>query len=311
MIRRFLSSAAVAVLVHTTTAHASEAKVEFNRDVRPILSDKCFFCHGPDEKKRKSGLRLDLRDGAIKPAKSGDPAIVPGKSDESELVRRIFSDDKDEVMPPEEEHKALTSAQKETLKRWIAQGAEYQQHWAYITPVRPAVPTILDFGLRIADWEKRDASRGTELRKRQGEIEKWVRNPIDAFVLDRLLKEGLTPSREADPRTLFRRLNLDLIGIPPTSDEVKAVASPDLSTFLNSPHFGERMAVPWLDVVRFADTVGFHGDQRINIFPYRDYVIDAFNKNKPFDQFTIEQLAGDLLPEPDRQSSSSPPASTA
>jgi hypothetical protein len=315
MIRRVLSSVTAAVLVYTATTLAEEPKIEFNRDVRPILSDKCFFCHGPDEKKRKSGLRLDLRDGALKPAKSGDPAIVPGNAAESELVRRIFSDDKEEVMPPEEEHKALTQAQKETLKRWIAQGAEYQQHWAYITPRRPAVPGISDFQLRIADWEKRDAARGADLRKRQGEIEKWVRNPIDAFVLDRHLKEGLAPSREADPRTLCRRLYLDLIGIPPAREQTEtflqfaeATASGGRQTgepihnlsdaLLDSPHFGERMAVPWLDAVRFADTVGFHGDQRINIFPYRDYVIDAFNKNKRFDQFTIEQLAGDLLPNP-------------
>ncbi len=323
MSRRLRIAILAAALASQVSAGAADRKVEFNRDVRAILSDKCFHCHGPDKSHRKSGLRLDVREDALKPAKSGDIAIVPGKPDESQLVARIFSEDKDEVMPPPEEHKTLTAAQKETLKRWIAEGAEYQQHWAYITPKRPAVPGIADRGLRIADWEKRDATRGAELRKRLGEIEKWPRNPIDAFVLDRLLQQGLAPSPEAAPTTLARRIHLDLLGIPPTPEQVKAFtaesirrggggdsrgtedgrANPQsaIRNLLSSPHFGERMAVPWLDAVRFADTVGFHGDQRLNVFPYRDYVIAAFNANKPFDQFTIEQLAGDLLPKPTQE----------
>ncbi len=290
-----------AIAAYITLLAGAEAKVEFNRDIRPILSDKCFYCHGPDKNHRKSGLRLDVREDALKPAKSGDVAIVPGKPDESALVMRIFSADKDEMMPPEEAHKTLSAAQKEMLKRWIAEGAEYQQHWAYITPLRPKVPGI-------ADWEKRDAARGAELRRQQARLETWARNPIDAFVLDRLLQQGLAPSPEAMPDALCRRLYLDLLGLPPTPGQVKAFAAESIRNpqstirdLLASPHFGERMAVPWLDAVRFADTVGFHGDQRINIFPYRDYVIDSFNKNKPFDQFTIEQLAGDLLPEPTQE----------
>ena len=304
-IKIYSCTALLLIVAAASRAVAADAKTEFNRDVRPILSDKCFYCHGPDKNHRKSGLRLDVRDAALKPAKSGDIAIVPGKPDESTLVERIFSTDKDEMMPPEEAHKTLTAAQKETLKRWIAEGAEYQPHWAYIAPVRPRVPGIADCGLRIADWEKRDAARGAELRSQQARLETWARNPIDAFVLDRLLQEGLAPSPEADARTLCRRLYLDLLGLPPTPDQVKAFVASDLSTLntqlstlLSSPHFGERLSVPWLDAVRFADTVGFHGDQRINVFPYRDYVIAAFNKNKPFDQFTAEQIAGDLLPEP-------------
>ena len=306
-----LCAALLAAVAPLPSTHAADSKIEFNRDVRPILSDKCFYCHGPDKNHRKSGLRLDVREDALKPAKSGDIAIVPGKPDESALVLRVFSTDKDEMMPPEEAHKTLSAAQKETLKRWIAEGAEYQQHWAYITPRRPVVPGISDFRFQISDWEKRDASRGAELRKQQARLETWVRNPIDAFVLDRLLREGIAPSPEAAPETLCRRMYLDLPGVPPTPEEVKAFEASfqseignlksEIQTLLASPHFGERMAVPWLDAVRFADTVGFHGDQRINIFPYRDYVIDSFNKNKRFDQFTIEQLAGDLLPEPTQE----------
>ena len=308
MIRRFLAAVLSLAFALPNSAHAADAKIEFNRDIRPILSDKCFYCHGPDKAHRKSGLRLDVREDALKPVKSGDIAIVPGKPEESALVTRIFSDDKDEQMPPEEAHKALSPAQKETLKRWIAEGAEYQKHWAYITPVRPAVPGIADCGLRIADWEKRDAARGAPLRQKQGEIEKWARNPIDGFILDRLMREGLAPSPEAPPEALARRMHLDLLGLPPTPDQVKAFAAESIRNpqsairnLLASPHYGERMAVPWLDAVRFADTVGFHGDQRLNIFPYRDYVIASFNQNKPFDQFTTEQLAGDLLPEPTKE----------
>jgi hypothetical protein len=251
---------------------AAAPKVDFNREIRPLLSDNCFACHGPDTKKMKAGLRLDQREAATKPLKSGGIAIVPGNPEASELVRRIFADDSDDLMPPAQSHKTLTAAQKELLKRWIAEGAEYRGHWAYEVPKKPAVPV--------------------------GE------NPIDSLVRARLKESGLTPSREAERRILARRLHFDLIGLPPKPEDVAAFErdqSPDaceklVDRLLASPHYGERMAIGWLDVVRFADTIGYHSDNPRNIWPYRDYVIRAFNENKPFDQFTCEQLAGDLLP---------------
>jgi hypothetical protein len=279
---RFASSAFAAVVIVGCWAEISSAqeKVAYNRDVRPILSNNCFLCHGRDEKNRKAKLRLDVRESAMKPGKTGRAPIVPGKPDESELVRRIFTDDDAELMPPPKAHKKLSTKEKETLRRWIAEGAEYQDHWAYITPKRPDLPPA----------QRKD----------------WIRTPIDAFILAELEARQIIPSPEADKRTLLRRLNLDLIGLPPTSDELRAFLDDtkpgayerQVHRLLDSPHFGERMALPWLDVVRFADTVGYHGDQNQRIFPYRDYVIDSFNRNKPFDQFTLEQLAGDLLPKP-------------
>jgi Protein of unknown function (DUF1553)/Protein of unknown function (DUF1549)/Planctomycete cytochrome C len=253
----------------------SGSKVEFNRDVRPILSENCYQCHGPDKSNRKAKLRLDVRDVALE-----KEAFKPGKPDESEMIRRIYTTNEDDHMPPADSHKHLTDKQKETLKRWIAEGAEYQPHWAYIKPERPTVPKVKN--------------------------SKWVKNPIDAFVLHQLEDQKIAPSAEADKHTLLRRLSLDLIGLPPTPEEVNAFLkdkSPgayerQVDRLMASPHYGERMAVPWLDLARFADTVGYHGDQNVNVFPYRDYVINAFNSNKHFDQFTIEQLAGDLLPNP-------------
>jgi hypothetical protein len=247
-------------------------KVSFNRDIRPILSDHCFACHGPDKNKRQGKLRLDERDAAI-----AKKALVPGKPGESELIARIHSKDDSEVMPPPEHHKPLSKEQKELLERWITQGAEYQAHWAYIAPTRPALPTV----------------------KQQA----WVKNPIDAFILAQLEARKIAPSPAADQATLLRRLSLDLIGLPAPA-ELTSVAflkqanwyEKAVDHLLASPHYGERMAVPWLDLVRYADTVGYHGDQNQRIFPYRDYVIDAFNSNMPFDQFTREQLGGDLLP---------------
>jgi hypothetical protein len=248
--------------------------IQFNRDVRPILAENCYLCHGPDKGRRKKGLRLDDRDVAIQKA-----VIVPGKPDASELIRRIFADDATERMPPKETLKTLNAAEKETLKRWIAEGAKYEPHWAYIVPKRPAIP---------------------EIRNPQFAI----RNPIDRFIVSRLEKEGVAPSPGADKRTLLRGLSLDLTGLPPTPAELCAfLADTDPNAYekqvdrlLASPHYGERMAVPWLDLVRFTDTVGYHGDQNQNVFPYRDYVIDRFNRNMPFDGFTREQLAGDLWP---------------
>ncbi len=248
---------------------------QYNRDVRPILSESCFSCHGPDRKARKGKLRLDVRDEAVKAR-----AIVPGVAKESELVRRIFASDVKDQMPPPKSHKKLTPDQKETLRRWVASGAEYQAHWAYIAPVRSAVPPYAFPALG--------------------------RNPIDAFIQLPLAAKGIQPAPEADRRTLLRRLSLDVVGLPPTIAEVLsflADSSPaayekQVDRLLKSPHFGERMAQHWLDVARYADTVGFHGDQNQNAWAYRDYVIEAFNRNKPFDQFTLEQLAGDLLPSP-------------
>lgn len=255
-----------------------EETVGFNRDIRPIMSDTCFHCHGFDAKSRKGGLRLDIRDEALKAGKSGAIAIVPGKPEESEVIKRIFTTDEDDIMPNKESHKTLTARQKELFKRWVAQGAPYEPHWAYMPLKAPAVPAMPAGG----------------------------RNPIDAFIGAKLAEKKITPSAEAPREKLLRRVSLDLIGLPPTPAETAAFLADtsadayekQVDRLLASPHFGERMAVWWLDVARFADTVGFHGDQNQRIFPYRDYVINAFNRNKPFDQFTREQLAGDLLPNP-------------
>ncbi len=265
-------------------APGAESKLRFNRDIRPLMSDTCFHCHGPDKNSRKAGLRLDIREDALKPAKSGELPIVPGKPDESEIIKRIFAEDKDDLMPPVEAHKTFTPQQKEIFKRWVAQGAEYEPHWAYTPLVKPPVPKI----------------QGSSIK---------VQNSIDAFIAEKLVEKNISPSAGADPRTLLRRLSLDLTGLPPTLEEMNAFVEASgknpqaayeaaVERLLQSPHYGERMAVWWLDVARFSDTVGYHGDQNIRNFPYRDYVIDAFNKNKPFDLFTKEQIAGDLLPNP-------------
>jgi len=252
--------------------------VRFNRDIRPIMSDTCFHCHGFDPKSRKGGLRLDLREDALKAGKSGALAIVPGKPDESEIIKRLFTKDEDDVMPSKESHKTLTAAQKELFRRWVAQGAVYEPHWAYKPLEAPAIPALPAGG----------------------------KNPIDAFVGARLAEKKILPSAEATKERLLRRVSLDLTGLPPTPAETAAFLADhsadayekQVDRLLASPRFGERMAVWWLDVARFADTVGYHGDQNQRIFPYRDYVISAFNTNKPFDVFTREQLAGDLLPNP-------------
>jgi Protein of unknown function (DUF1553)/Protein of unknown function (DUF1549)/Planctomycete cytochrome C len=264
-----------APLAHTAAAEPKVARVEFNRDIRPILSENCYACHGPDKNRRKAQLRLDERSSAL-----ATQVIVPGKPDESELVARVQSDDVEEMMPPPSSHKKLSTQQKQLLTQWIDQGAEYQLHWAYMPPKRVEIPHC------------QNSSR--------------VRNPIDAFIQSVLDSRGITPSPEAGRRTLIRRVSLDLLGLPPSPEEVRAFehdADPRayerlVDRLLDSPHYGERMAVAWLDLARFCDTVGYHGDQNQRIFPYRDYVIDSFNANKPFDQFTVEQLAGDLLPQP-------------
>jgi hypothetical protein len=262
-----------ALLTVSAGARPTPEKIEYNRDIRPILAENCFACHGPDSASRKAGLRLDQRDAAIKAE-----VIVPGKSDDSELVHRIFSEKRKNVMPPPNSKKKLTQAQKELLRRWVAEGASYQAHWSLIAPARPTLPAV------------RDA--------------KWARNPIDRFILEKLEAVRLKPSPEADRHTLARRLSLDLTGLPPSPEEMSqfvADKSPDayekyVDRLLASPHWGEHRARYWLDAARYADTHGIHFDNYREIWAYRDWVINAFNRNQPFDQFTVEQLAGDLLP---------------
>ncbi len=254
-------------------------KLSFNAHIRPIFSDTCFACHGFDAKKRKADLGLDTPEGAYAKLKDSDEyAIVPGKPEKSAVMKRLLTTDPDEIMPPPDFHKTITPEQKKLIERWIREGAQYEQHWSFAPIKNPPLP---------------------RLDKYQSE----VRNPIDAFVLKRLEQEQLSPAPLADRRTLLRRLSLDLTGLPPRSEDYakfemdrdERAYEKQVDRLLASPHYGERMAVSWLDVVRFADTVGYHGDQNSRVFPYRDYVIRAFNDNKPFDQFTLEQLAGDLL----------------
>ena len=254
---------------------ASADTVEFNRDIRPLLSDKCFACHGPDKDHREADLRLDVE------VLAKADAIKPGKPKESELIARIISDDSDERMPPPDSGKSLTKPEVDLLRRWIEQGAKYQPHWAYVAPRRRAIAAVKD--------------------------ESWPLGWVDRFVLSRLEQEALQPSPQADRVTLIRRLYFDLIGLPPSPQEVdQFVEVTDdhayevvVDRLLDSDRFGERMAMYWLDLVRYADTVGYHGDQDHSISPYRDWVIDAFNDNMPFDEFTKAQLAGDLLPDSD------------
>jgi len=280
--RRFFSRAAsgLALVFAAGAAGADEgqAAIDFNRDIRPILSDKCFFCHGPDASDRKADLRLDTAGGAFADL-GGYAAIVPGKPAESEFYLRIT--DKLDPMPPEDSHKKLEAEEIALLARWIEEGGAYADAWAYVAPQQHPLPKVAD-----ADWPV---------------------NAVDRFVLAQLEGEGLTPSPDADRVTLIRRLYFDLIGLPPAPDAVDAFVQAGgdsevvwkslVEGLLESPHFGERLASYWFDLVRFADTVGYHGDQDHNIAPYRDYVIRSFNDNLPFDQFTREQIAGDLLPE--------------
>ncbi|MGH8020993.1 MAG: DUF1553 domain-containing protein [Opitutaceae bacterium] len=273
---------AVASLAAVTAAAASGADkaLSFNEHVQPVLAENCYACHGADPGSREAELRLDRAEHAFAPRKEGGPAIVPGKPGKSPLVQRIESTDDNERMPPPESHKTLKPEQIALLRQWVAEGAEYEEHWSFITPARPAAPAIAG------------AAKGV------------VRNPIDAFVFARLAKDGLEPSPEADRRSLIRRVTLDLTGIVPAPKEVAAFVadeSPDayeklVDRLLASPRYGEHRARYWLDYARYADTHGLHHDNYRSIWPYRDYVIRAFNTNKPFDRFVREQLAGDLLP---------------
>lgn len=256
----------------------AQDRLEYNRDIRPILAENCFACHGADSASRKADLRLDKRDVAIEFG-----AITEGQPDESELVARITSDDPELLMPPPETKKSLTPQEIETLRQWIAAGAEYQPHWSFIAPVKPEIPQVSN--------------------------KSWLKNEIDSFILARLEEHQLQPAAEADSRTLFRRLHLDITGLPPTPESIAqfatdyetnadAAVSSWIDRLMQSPAWGEHRARYWLDAARYGDTHGLHFDNYREMWPYRDWVIRSFNHNQPYDQFTVEQLAGDLLPDP-------------
>ncbi len=269
--------AAALILAWSATARADKP-VDYDREVRPILAENCYACHGPDGNARKAELRLDRKDDAFRD-RPGGAAVVAGDVAASTILDRIAEVDPDVAMPPPQTGKTLTAVQKDTLRRWMAEGAPWQGHWAFTPPRRPEVPAV--------------------------EAKSRVRNPIDSFLLNRLESKGWIPSPEADRTTLIRRLSFDLTGLPPAPAEVAAFAAdarPDayerlVDRLLASPHYGERMALSWLDAARYADTNGYHIDNHRDIWKYRDWVIDAFNANQPFDRFTVDQIAGDLLPD--------------
>ncbi len=273
-IRHWYVGLAVALLLSSAAPAFAADKLEYNKTIRPLLVENCFACHGADSAARKAGLRLDKRTEAVDAG-----VITPGDAAGSEMIRRILSDDPHETMPPPAAKKTLTKAQKELLERWVNEGAEYQEHWSFIAPKRPQVPPV-----------KNSA---------------WVRTPIDSFILAKLEEKGLAPAAEADRRTLARRLCLDLTGLPPQPAEVEAFVNDQsadaynrlVDHFMESPQWGEHRGRYWLDAARYADTHGIHFDNYREIWSYREWVIKAFNRNVPFDQFTIEQLAGDLLPD--------------
>ncbi|MCA9098038.1 MAG: DUF1549 domain-containing protein, partial [Planctomycetaceae bacterium] len=284
---RFLIGCAVswsAVSLFSSLALADGPdKVNFDRQIRPILSDNCFACHGFDEKQRKAGLRLDTKEGVFAKADSGEPSVIAGNGTDSELYQRLVESTPELQMPPPSTGKKLKPEQIELIKRWIDEGAEVTQHWAFIPPTQPIPPEVAH--------------------------PEFVINPIDQFILKRLEHEGLQPSQQADKTTLIRRLTLDLTGLPPTPEEVDAFLADNserayetiVERLLNSPRYGEHMARYWLDAARYGDTHGLHLDNERSLWPYRDWVINSFNTNLPFDQFTIDQMAGDLLPNPTRE----------
>jgi mono/diheme cytochrome c family protein len=283
LVAALLGCLAAGGAVRTLSAVPGAKPLDFDRDIRPVFSENCFACHGPDEEKRKGGLRFDQKQGAFKQLKSGDYAIVPGDVAKSKLLERITAKDPDEIMPPPKTGKKLTAAQIDLLRRWVQQGARWEPHWAYVAPERPPVPSVKN--------------------------RPWPRNDVDRFVLARLEKEKLAPSPEADKPALIRRATLDVTGLPPTPGEVDAFLADKransydklVDRLLDSPRYGEEMARYWLDAARYADSHGYHIDSERSIWKYREWVIDAFNQNLPFDRFTIEQLAGDLLPEATRE----------
>ena len=257
-----------------------ELTIDFDRQIRPILADKCYACHGPDEMSREGGFRLDRKESAISEADSGSQPIVPGDADASEVYVRLVTDDEDLRMPPADSVKQLTSDEIRLVRNWIDQGAAWRQHWAFVPPRRGALPAVRN--------------------------KKWLKTPVDLFILERLEQEGLAPSPPADKRTLIRRVTFDLTGLPPTLAEVRAFLADDSSDayekvvdrLLDSDRYGEHRARYWLDAARYSDTHGLHLDNYREIWPYRDWVVTAFNRNLPFDQFAMKQLAGDLLSEP-------------
>jgi hypothetical protein len=281
------------LLVVLGPACVAEELIDFNRDIRPILSNRCFTCHGPDESQRTGGLRLDLRQGALEPADSGERAVVPGAPEQSELIARVNAEDEFMRMPPPETGSALTEAELRLLSDWIRQGAAYATHWSYVKPQRPPLP---DLDALLADLDPAESERWKT----------WPRNEIDHFVLERMVRQSLLPSPEADRYALIRRVALDLTGLPPTLQQVDRFVHDDapdayerlVDRLLNEPGYGEHWARLWLDLARYADSAGYADDPPRTIWPYRDWVIRALNDNLPFDQFTIEQLAGDLLPDP-------------
>ncbi|HSU54551.1 MAG TPA: DUF1549 domain-containing protein, partial [Candidatus Dormibacteraeota bacterium] len=266
-----------------TTPHPKD-KIDFNFQVRPILADRCFKCHGPDEKARKAKLRLDMPESAysVRDTNKQTRAIVPSHPEQSELVRRITTSDDDDRMPPQASNLSLTPEEKEVLRRWVLEGGEYKTHWAFSPVRKPAVPSSVQ--------------------------NSQARNPIDAFVLARLEKEGLTLSPEATRETVIRRLSFDLRGLPPTLQEIDEFLTNSapkayeqiVDKFLASPAYGEHLANDWLDLARFADTYGYQSDVERDMSAWRDWVIRAFNSNLPYDQFILWQIAGDLLPSPTR-----------
>ncbi len=276
---RYFSFLSVAISCFAGQLVAGE--VEFNRDIRPILSDRCYSCHGPDKGNRKTKMRLDVEAEAKADIGRNRFPFVPGSPEKSEVYRRITSADQAVRMPPAYlGQDKLRDDQVVLIREWIEQGAKFQPHWSFIQPKKAPLPSVRDTA--------------------------WPGNELDYFVLNKLEREGLKPSPEADRRTLIRRLTLDLTGLPPTPDEVEAFVkdtAPDayekiVDRLLASPHNAERMAVRWLDAARYADTNGYQSDGQRTMWPWRDWVIDAFRRDMPYDQFTIEQLAGDLLPNP-------------
>jgi hypothetical protein len=269
-------ASALALVAPAARADSNPGRVDFNRQIRPILSESCYQCHGPDPKRRKAELRLDQRDGLFRSAE-GTTVVAPGRPDESELLFRVSTDSVELRMPPAKSGGRLKPEQISLIKRWIDEGAQWKGHWAYLTLEPSKVPSVA--------------------------AERAVAGEIDRFILDRLAQERLQPSPDAPRATLIRRLSFDLIGLPPAPEEVDAFESDTradaysrlVDRLLASPRYGERMAIFWLDLVRFADTTGYHGDNHVDLYLYRDYVIRSFNANRPFDRFTIEQLAGDLL----------------
>ena len=272
-----------------STSFAADGKIQFNRDIRPILAENCFHCHGPDPAARKASLRLDTEAGFFAPRMTKDgkeepPTIIKGQPDKSTLFQRIITKDEDEIMPPPKEHKTLKSAEIALVRRWIEQGAPWQPHWSLVAPVKAPLPEVADAA--------------------------WAKNPIDRFVRAKLDAAGLKPAAEAAAATLVRRVSLDLTGLPP-SPELLAKYAPNpegrlddatlsalADELLATPAYGEHRARYWLDAARYADTHGLHFDAYRAMWPYRDWLVKAFNRNQPFDQFTVEQLAGDLLPNP-------------